>query len=148
MNYLMLHRKEFRSVYYFRMRHHRHLVTICKYLLPAPETIEFGGGRIGDGLMVSHYHAVIYPREAGKNLRIGPGVVIGRNNGEFPIFGDNVYLAANSTVIGGLHIGSNVIIGAGSVVTKDIPDNCVYVGNPPHFVRSIDDDEKLLNEIM
>lgn len=145
LNYLLLHRKEFRSV---RMRHHKHLVAMCKWLLPAPETIEFGGGGIGGGLMVSHYHAVIYPREAGKNLRVGPGVIIGRNNGGFPTFGDNVYIAANATVIGGLSIGSNVIIGAGAVVTKDIPDNSVYIGNPAHFLCNINDDERLLNEIM
>ena len=39
-------------------------------------------------------------------------------------------MAANATVVGDIHIGSNVIIDAGSVVTKDIPDNVVAVGNP------------------
>lgn len=147
---LFLFRKspEFRSIYYFRMRHHEKLVSICRFFAKDVPTIEFGGGGIGGGLMVSHYHAVIFPKEAGRNLRVGPGVIIGRNNNEFPTFGDNVYIAANSTIIGGIQIGSNVIIGAGSVVTHDIPDNSVFVGNPAHFVRNIDDDEKMLNEIM
>ncbi len=146
----MLKKKDlsFRSVYYFRMRHHPMLVWWSKRFLPAPVSIEFGNGGIGGGLMVSHHHCVIFPQEAGKNLRVGPGVVIGRNNGAFPTIGDNVYIAANATVIGDIKIGSNVIIGAGSVVTKDIPDNVVVVGNPARVIRAIDDDSALLNEIM
>lgn len=147
LNYLMKSSREFRSIYYFRMKHHKHLCRISRIFLPNIKTIEFGNGGIGGGLMVSHYHAVIFPREAGKNLRVGPGCVIGRNNGGFPTIGDNVYIAANSTVIGGIHIGDNVIIGAGSVVTKDIPSNSVYVGNPAHFVKNIDENQELMNEI-
>ena len=57
-------------------------------------------------------------------------------------------MAANATVVGDIHIGSNVIIDAGSVVTKDIPDNVVVVGNPAKVIRTIDNDERLLNEII
>lgn len=147
LNYCLLKNKEFRSVFRFRERHHKFLLSLTTPFLPYLKTIEFGGGGIGGGLLVSHYHAVIFPREAGKNFRVGPGVVIGRNNGDFPYIGDNVYIAANSTVIGGIHIGNNVIIGAGSVVTKDVPDNCVYAGNPAKFIKNIDNNEDLLNEI-
>lgn len=147
LNYLLLKKKEFRSVFYYRMRHHKILVGFSKIVLPAIQTIEFGNGEIGGGLMISHYHSVIYPKTAGKNFRTGPGVVIGRN-GDFPTFGDYVYVASNATVVGNIKIGSKVIIGAGSVVTKDLPDNGVYVGNPARLIRHIDDDQRLLCEIM
>lgn len=147
LDYLLNKSLEFRSIYYFRMKHHKYLCYISRLFLPDIKTIEFGNGGIGGGLIISHYHAVIYPKEAGKNLRIGPGVVIGRNNDGFPVIGNNVYIAANSTVIGRIYIGDNVIIGAGSVVTKDIPSNSVYVGNPAHFVKNIDENKELLSEI-
>ena len=44
-------------------------------------------------------------------------------------------VGANAVVLGGVHIGNNVKIGAGAVVTKDIPDNCTVVGNPARIVK-------------
>ncbi len=44
-------------------------------------------------------------------------------------------LGANSTILPGIIIGENAMIGAGSVVTKDVPDNEIWVGNPAKFLR-------------
>ncbi len=52
--------------------------------------------------------------------------------------GDNVWLGGNVTVLPGVKIGNNTVIGAGSVVTKDIPDNVVAVGNPCKVIKNID----------
>ena len=49
----------------------------------------------------------------------------------------NVQLGANVTVVGPVHIGNNVIVGAGAVVVKDIPDNSVAVGNPARVIKSL-----------
>ena len=49
--------------------------------------------------------------------------------------GNNVWTACIAVVLGGVHIGNNVVIGAGSVVTKDIPDNYLAFGDPCRPVR-------------
>ncbi len=88
----------------------------------------------------------------GDNVFIGPNCgfytaghpidSIERNKGlEFArpiIVGNNVLIGANVTVVPGVTIGDNCVIGAGSVVTKDIPDNTVAVGNPCKVIKSID----------
>lgn len=51
--------------------------------------------------------------------------------------GDNCWIAGNVTILGGVHIGNGSVIGAGSVVTKDIPDNSLAVGNPCRILREI-----------
>lgn len=48
-------------------------------------------------------------------------------------------VGANATILPGITIGYNSIIGAGSVVTKDIPDNVIVAGNPAKIIRSISD---------
>lgn len=56
--------------------------------------------------------------------------------------GDNVWIGGNTVICPGVNIGCNVIIGAGSVVTKDIPDWAVAAGNPCKVLRMITDDDK------
>lgn len=53
--------------------------------------------------------------------------------------GNNVYFGQNAMVLPGVTIGDNVIIGAGAVVTRDIPDNVVAVGIPAKVIKSIDE---------
>lgn len=51
--------------------------------------------------------------------------------------GNNVWFGGNVCVLPGVTIGDNVVIGAGSVVNKDIPSNVVAVGNPCKVVKEI-----------
>ena len=61
--------------------------------------------------------------------------------------GDNVYIGNCVCILPGVRIGSNVVIGTGSIVTKDIPDNCVVAGVPAKFIKTIDEYfEKLQKE--
>jgi maltose O-acetyltransferase len=52
--------------------------------------------------------------------------------------GDNVWLGMNVCVLPGVEIGENSIIGSGSVVTKSVPANQIWAGNPAHFLKEID----------
>lgn len=76
------------------------------------------------------------------NVFIGPRVVF--TNDKYmeygaelkgPEIGEGTKIGANSTILPGIKIGKNCIIGAGSVVTKDIPDNSVVYGNPAEVVK-------------
>ena len=130
LNFLLLSEdKTFRNVFYYRMRHRGKFLAVCKWFLPPVKAVEIYG-EIDGGLLLSHYHMVVHPKKAGKNLKVGPGVVLGKNNGQYPTFGDNVSIGANATVIGDITIGDNVIISPGSVVTKSLPAGGVYSGNP------------------
>ncbi len=56
--------------------------------------------------------------------------------------GDNVWIGGNTVICPGVQIGSNTVIGAGSVVTKDIPDWVVAAGNPCKVIREITDQDR------
>ena len=88
----------------------------------------------------------------GKNVLIGPNVTIcttghpihpaHRLDGmySFPVtIGDNVWIGGNVFILPGVAIGENSVIGAGSIVNKDIPANVVAVGNPCKVLREIND---------
>ena len=52
--------------------------------------------------------------------------------------GNKVSIGTSSTILGGIHIGENSIIGAGSVVTSDVPPNVIVAGNPAKILRKLD----------
>lgn len=58
--------------------------------------------------------------------------------------GDNVWIGGNTVILPGVHIGSNTVIGAGSVVTRDIPDWVIAAGNPCKVIRKITEADKQL----
>lgn len=60
------------------------------------------------------------------------------------IIGNNVWIASNVVVTGGVTIGDNCVIGAGSVVTRDIPPNSFAVGVPCRVIRKITDDDCIM----
>lgn len=56
--------------------------------------------------------------------------------------GRNVWIGANSVILPGVTIGENSVVGAGSIVTKNIPSNVVAVGNPCHVLREIGEHDR------
>ena len=55
------------------------------------------------------------------------------------VIGDNIFIGMKTTILKGVHIGNNVIIGANSLVNKDIPDNVVVAGNPCRVIMTLDE---------
>ena len=56
--------------------------------------------------------------------------------------GNDVWIGGNCTILPGVTIGNNVIIAAGAVVTKDIPDNCVAAGVPAKVIKQLENDSE------
>lgn len=106
----------------------------------------FYGMNIGEGTCIS--------RKAWLDKNINPhGIHIGkytRITGQVDIMthddcrrlkadvfiGDNCFLGTHSIILPGVHIGNECIVGAGAVVTKDVPSNCIVAGNPAKIIKT------------
>ena len=141
LNYCLLFYKPFRNVFYYRTKKNHFLRAVCRIFLAPVDTVEITGGEIGEGLRIDHNFCVIRPHLAGENLTVRNGVTIGKGKASDkseriqPVFGDNVDIYANAVIFGGIRVGSNVKIGAGAVVNRDVPDNCTVVGNPMRILN-------------
>jgi tetrahydrodipicolinate N-succinyltransferase len=62
------------------------------------------------------------------------------------VIGDNVYIGMRTTILPGVHVGNNVIIGAGAVVTRSIPGNSIVAGIPAKVIRSLGEYEAKVRE--
>ena len=124
------------------------------FILTAPFWCDYGYNiELGENFYANHNLVILDGAKVtfGDNVFIGPdcgfytaGHPIDferRNRGlEYAYsitVGDNVWIGAGVQVMPGVSIGSNVVIGGGSVVVKDIPSNCVAVGNPCRVLRPI-----------
>ena len=87
--------------------------------------------KIGYGLYIAHGGPIVINETAviGNNCNLSQFTTIGSNHNQAAIIGDNVYIGPNVCIVEDVKIGNNVTIGAGSVVTKDIPDNATAAGN-------------------
>ena len=87
--------------------------------------------KIGYGLYIGHDGPVVISPSAtiGNNCNLSQFTTIGSNYGHAASIGDNTYIGPNVCIVEDVKIGNNVTVGAGSVVTKDIPDNATAAGN-------------------
>jgi len=88
--------------------------------------------KIGKNLFLAHPHGLVTGGKCqiGNNVTIGPWVVLGHNFDQGgPIIEDECYIAAKATILGAITIGHNSTIGAGVVVSKDVPPNSIVRSN-------------------
>ncbi len=91
---------------------------------------------ISGWLFLEHSFSVIISCEKiGQNCYINQQVTIGYSTSGSPIIGNDVHIKAGAKVIGGVIIGDDVVIGANTVVNKNVPSHCVVVGCPARIVK-------------
>ncbi len=105
------------------------------------------GTKIGYGLYIGHGGPVLVHPTAviGNNCNLSQFTSIGSNEKHAATIGDNVYIGPNVCIVEDVKIGNNVTIGAGSVVTKDIPDNATAAGNYAKVLNYNDPGRYILN---
>lgn len=97
--------------------------------------------KVGKGFVMTHpYNITVSPYAViGNNVNILKGATIGICSGGkhpgAPRIGDSVYIGINSTIIGGIEVGNDVLIAPNTLVNQDIPDHSVVIGNPCRIIH-------------
>ena len=139
-----------RAVLWFRLSHalaQRGLMPLA--LLIRAHTLRSAGveihpsAQIGGGLYLIHSTGIVVGPGVviGRDCRLHPGVVLGEPGrgstgtwGE-PVVGDNVTIGTHAVILGKITLGDRCVVGANSVVLKDVPDDGVVAGVPARLIR-------------
>jgi serine O-acetyltransferase len=96
--------------------------------------------KIGTGFYIGHFGGIVVNTDVviGDNCNISQGVTLGQvnrgPNAGCPVIGNNVFIGPGAKVIGRIHIGNHVAIGANAVVVADVPDNVAVGGIPARVI--------------
>ncbi len=113
---------------------------------------------VGDVLIGNHtrigiHNTIIGPVTIGNHVNLAQGITVTALNHNFidttlrideqgistnpVVIGDDVWIGANAVILPGVTIGRHVVVAAGAVVTKDVPDNCVVGGIPAKVLKDL-----------
>ena len=133
--------KEFRNLYYFRISPFSKIILsiFAKPELNLHMTPSLKMKIAPGGILFQHpFSTIINANSIGSGCIFRHNTTVGNIHEDLdsvPIFLENVNVGASCIIIGKITIGKNVIIGAGTVLSKDVPDNCTIVGNPARIIR-------------
>ena len=151
----------FRSTYFFRLSSRTskyNPVGLLARLLLRRYKYKFGfqipaGTRIGPGLYISHFGPVVVNAKSviGNNCNLSHGITIGQSNrGEkkgYPVIGDRVWIGTGSVIVGGIHIGSDVLIAPNTYVNTDVPAHSIVIGNPAKIISRENPTDGYINNV-
>lgn len=137
----LLTNRIFRRIFYYRKYQEvgvigKGVIRFLTYFLNKKMSVELPwNAKIGKGMLIIHPYSITLNSKCviGDNCTIMKGVTIGNTKGPnsgVPIIGDNVYLGINSTVVGNIRIGNDVLIAPNTFVNFDVPDGAIVLGNP------------------
>ena len=129
--------KEFRNLFILRNRRRPAFCRMVRLLYRPLDSLYIMTEDIGGGLFIQHgFSTYIAARSIGENCWINQLVNIGyKDNGKPPIIGNNVAITCGAVVLGDISVGDNAIIGANSVVTKDVEPGAVMGGVPARRLK-------------
>lgn len=129
----------FLSLFYYRIGQSR--AYICSLFKKDRSEFNICCDKLGTVKFYHPFATILNAKSIGDNFVCRNNTTIGNVHNDYsmrPTIGNNVELGANVVIFGNITIGDNVTIGAGTVVNKDIPSNCVAVGNPFRIIKRLD----------
>lgn len=99
------------------------------------------GAVVGKGTMIDMGAVLGGRATTGENVHVGAGAVLAGviepANANPVIIEDNVLIGANAVILEGVRVGKNSVVAAGSIVTENVPENCVVAGVPARIIKSV-----------
>jgi acetyltransferase-like isoleucine patch superfamily enzyme len=116
---------------------HHGIIEVGKKCFIGPNVIiqGFGGVYIGDNVLIAGNTFISSSNHIFENVTLSE--FLNNEIGKKVVIGNNTWIASNVTIVAGVEIGERCVIGAGSVVTKNIPNESLAVGSPAKIIRKI-----------
>ncbi len=135
--YFLHTNRYYRCLFYYRIG--AILAMLIGWYRPGDRYFKFSHtSKVGKAVWFAHpYGTILNAQSIGDNFSCLHLTTIGDIGGKRPVIGNNVSLGANVTILGDVVIGDNVTVGAGSVVVKSVPSNCIVAGVPARIIKKL-----------